>query len=426
MVGHFNHLQCIQYRCASTDGFVVRQDKKNFKFWTQTTLDVLCADDFVTFDNYACLVHSCQQKQKTAKKNELEQMFSLIETYGLMYAFDLNLPTSRQRVRQNCLAPGLQYAIKDRPLAETINRSVREGIQTGVIPHLKKMVQQIDQINGNIGVFLPAIAVVAKNQQKQSSEMVNFMGASSINVDKILVNQNYTNRWFKASTFLRETFNLDMDTLGTEDFTCTQTKDNQIFVYNSSTKQTSIMSELPTFVTQPESEIEPKPVPESELEPVRESELEPVLLESENEPEPVNLTTTAVPVLTQIVQTVLPDPNSLLVCCLCNFAGESDTHLENHIDVAHADVFKDDLRVNFATERTKFLPSEKKTRLSSEQVLPGTSSGKRTLRDRSAKVLPPAKKTQLSPNVLECEFCANTFTSLRNFKFHQKRSHNKV
>ena len=424
MVGHFNHLQCIQYRCASTDGFVVRQDKKNFKFWTQTTLDVLCADDFVTFDNYACLAHSCQQKQKTAKKNELEQMFSLIETYGLMYAFDLNLPTSRQRVRQNCLAPGLQYAIKDRPLAETINRSVREGIQTGVIPHLKKMVQQIDQINGNIGVFLPAIAVVAKNQQKQSSEMVNFMGASSINVDKILVNQNYTNRWFKASTFLRETYNLDMDTLGTEDFTCTQTRDNQIFVYNSATKQTS-MYDLPTVVTQPEPqpESETEPVPETEPEPVPESEPEPEPVpvpESETEPEPVNLTTQ------QIVQTVLPDPNSLLICCLCNFAGESDTHLENHIDVAHADVFKDDLRVNFATERTKVLPSEKKTRLSSEQVLPGTSSGKRTLRDRSAKVLPPAKKTQLSPNVLECEFCANTFTSLRNFKFHQKRSHNKV
>ena len=31
---------------------------------------------------------------------------------------------------------------------------------------------------------------------------------------------------------------------------------------------------------------------------------------------------------------------NLLVCCLCNFKGLSESDLENHIDSNHADIFK--------------------------------------------------------------------------------------
>ena len=229
--------QCLQLRCCYNDCLLVRQDPKNLKFFVREGREKLCPNDFATHENFAHLEHSPASKMKSdARTVELEEMTRLVECYGLMYSFDLVLPSSKQVLRQLSLAPELQLEIKNRSLLHYMSKEVVKEV---VSPQLEALRDQDEEIQGSID----------NNMLVNSFELHQIVKGNSRKLDKLLKSKNeedlfdYKTAWYKLENFLKNR-KCDLSILGTDDF---------LFVcdgkgYNS-THTTTSSTPVPTSTT---------------------------------------------------------------------------------------------------------------------------------------------------------------------------------
>ena len=163
----------MQRDCKLKGCLLVRQDSKNFRFWTGNVFN-LELEDFINFDMYLCLNHACfQPGHGSAKTAEIELMTHLTTEFGVMYSFELNLPKSYQNrsVRPTSFSAALQATMENRPFVKATERVVDKLVSDVILPAVEVLSKKIDglpnMVHSNIAELVPTISNLNQKIEKK-------------------------------------------------------------------------------------------------------------------------------------------------------------------------------------------------------------------------------------------------------------------
>ena len=373
MIAHNDTKTCIQSNCRGSkkSSLCVLQSQRNaVKF--ASYLDQVVERDFKDYRNYACLELCCfQPSNSNAKKFELQYMENLIKEFGLMYIFDVK---SKHKIKMSALHPDLQEELKKRPVVHLNKKVFEEVVEETITPQLNELSKSVATVGENVIGTMEAISGLEDTVKGSEIHLGGKINVIDKKLDKLL------------------SFNVKFDQFMTA-------ASLALGLNNPPTGKTTV------------SDVSPPPMPPMPQQ----------LLQLPQLPLPITVPQTVVlsvkkPVVraTKIktVTPTVPQPDSNLVCCLCNVAYLSEHDLEVHIDTKHQDLFNNlkDFHLN---------PLASASANTSNTAV--TRSRKRT-RAECSNVLPSAKKPNFGQRI-NCTYCAFDFASKKLLRTHSLKEH---